>query len=189
MTRKILAGLALALTTPAMADAKPPTTQHRTTYLHLYRQARQSFGKRAPGCKLIGPHRSCQITPTDAKLTRSIAVLARMLAPPPTLTSTPLPESAPGSMSATSTATPAQLGSAPPSPAGSTSGALPACTWQPESGGNWNAVNPSSGAYGYYQILPSTAAAYGCDLSSHQGQTDCAQTIYKQQGPSAWVGC
>ena len=30
-----------------------------------------------------------------------------------------------------------------------------------ESGGNWEAVNPSSGAGGAYQILPSTWELYG----------------------------
>ena len=30
-----------------------------------------------------------------------------------------------------------------------------------ESGGNWDAVNPSSGAGGAYQILPSTWELYG----------------------------
>lgn len=47
-----------------------------------------------------------------------------------------------------------------------------------ESGGNYGAVNPSSGAYGAYQILPSTSAAYGCDMATPAGQDDCAARIW-----------
>ena len=50
-------------------------------------------------------------------------------------------------------------------------------------------TNPSSGATGRYQILPSTAAGYGCNLSTPAGQDACAQTIYNHQGAGAWVGC
>lgn len=55
-----------------------------------------------------------------------------------------------------------------------------------ESGGDYGAVNPSSGAYGAYQILPSTSAAYGCDMSSPAGQDACAGEIYADVGSSAW---
>jgi hypothetical protein len=55
-----------------------------------------------------------------------------------------------------------------------------------ESGGDYGAVNPSSGAYGAYQILPSTSAAYGCDMSSPAGQDACAAEIYAAEGSSPW---
>ena len=55
-----------------------------------------------------------------------------------------------------------------------------------ESGGDYSAQNPS-GAYGAYQIMPETAAAYGCDLSTPAGQDACAAEIYADVGPSAWV--
>ena len=96
----------------------------------------------------------------------SLAVLNRMLAPAPTVTST----------STFSTA--------------GASG-VPACA--SESGTDYSTgpsnTNGSSGATGRYQILPSTAAAYGCDLSTAGGQDACAATIYEHQGASAWVGC
>jgi hypothetical protein len=70
---------------------------------------------------------------------------------------------------------------------------LPECTWLPESGGDPTAVNPTSGAGGYYQIMPSTWAAYGgtglpqdAPLSE---QTAIAEQIWATQGPSAWVNC
>jgi hypothetical protein len=75
--------------------------------------------------------------------------------------------------------------------AGSGSGTLPACA--SESGTNYSTgsdnTNASSGATGRYQITPSTAANYGCDLGTSAGQDACAQTIYEHQGAGAWVGC
>jgi hypothetical protein len=43
--------------------------------------------------------------------------------------------------------------------------AIPASIVMCESGGNYNAVNGSSGARGAYQLMPSTYAAYGGDGS------------------------
>jgi peptidoglycan hydrolase-like protein with peptidoglycan-binding domain len=68
--------------------------------------------------------------------------------------------------------------------------AIPAAIVMCESGGNWAAVNPSSGAGGAYQILPSTWAAYGGpglpqDASPAQ-QSRIAAEIWATQGPSAW---
>ena len=59
-----------------------------------------------------------------------------------------------------------------------------------ESGGNWRAVNPSTGAGGAYQILPSTWTSYGGsglpqDASPAQ-QSAIAAKIYASAGPSAW---
>lgn len=186
MKRSILAGLALALTaTPAMADAKAPTHKHTVTYLKLYRQARRAFGVRAPGCKLIAPRATCHQAVSDAAVTKSIGVLLRMLTPAPaiaTATSTPSQVSS-GQAVSTSTA----------SPGGGGSGSLPSCTWQPESGGNWTAYNPSSGAGGYYQITPGTWAANGGTGSPQSAspaeQTQVAERVWATQGPSAWVNC
>jgi hypothetical protein len=59
-----------------------------------------------------------------------------------------------------------------------------------ESGGNWGAVNPSSGAGGAYQILPSTWAAYGGtglpQDASPAEQSAIAARIWAASGPSAW---
>jgi hypothetical protein len=68
---------------------------------------------------------------------------------------------------------------------------IPSGIVQCESGGNYSAVNPSSGAGGAYQILPSTWAAYGGQGSPQDApraeQDRIAGEIYAHQGPSAWV--
>jgi len=60
-----------------------------------------------------------------------------------------------------------------------------------ESGGNYNAVNPSSGAGGAYQILPSTWAGYGGmgspQNASKQQQDQIAAQIWSSSGPGAWA--
>jgi septal ring factor EnvC (AmiA/AmiB activator) len=59
-----------------------------------------------------------------------------------------------------------------------------------ESGGNYHAVNPSSGAGGAYQILPSTWAAYGGQGAPQDApkaeQDRIAAEIWRDSGPSAW---
>jgi peptidoglycan hydrolase-like protein with peptidoglycan-binding domain len=68
---------------------------------------------------------------------------------------------------------------------------VPSSIVQCESGGNWSAVNPSSGAGGAYQILPSTWAAYGGQGAPQDAspaeQSRIAGEIYARQGASAWV--
>jgi peptidoglycan hydrolase CwlO-like protein len=60
-----------------------------------------------------------------------------------------------------------------------------------ESGGNYSALNPSSGAGGAYQILPSTWAAYGGQGEPQNGskaeQDRIAAAIWADSGPSAWA--
>jgi hypothetical protein len=59
-----------------------------------------------------------------------------------------------------------------------------------ESGGNYRAVNPTSGAGGAYQILPSTWAAYGgtgLPQDAPPAEQDAiAAKIYAAGGPSQW---
>ena len=111
--------------------------------------------------------------PTHAELVSYQDALTRMLA-----------SSEPASASADS-------GSAADTAAGS--GSMPTCTWEPESGGDWSAVNSSSGAGGRYQILPSTWAAYGGtgapQDASPAEQTAVAERILQSVGTSAWVNC
>ncbi len=68
--------------------------------------------------------------------------------------------------------------------------AIPESIVQCESGGNFGAVNPSSGAGGAYQILPSTWDLYGGDGdpedASPQQQTDIAAQIWADSGAAAW---
>jgi septal ring factor EnvC (AmiA/AmiB activator) len=60
-----------------------------------------------------------------------------------------------------------------------------------ESGGNYGAVNPSSGAGGAYQILPSTWQLYGGQGSPQDApkseQDSIAAQIWADSGSSAWV--
>jgi hypothetical protein len=64
--------------------------------------------------------------------------------------------------------------------------AIPSYIVECESGGDYNASNPS-GAYGAYQIMPGTSSAYGCDLSTPGGQDACASKIYANEGSAPWV--
>jgi len=60
-----------------------------------------------------------------------------------------------------------------------------------ESGGNYHALNSSSGAGGAYQILPSTWAAYGGQGAPQDApkeeQDRIAAEIWRDSGPSAWA--
>lgn len=60
-----------------------------------------------------------------------------------------------------------------------------------ESGGNYAALNSSSGAGGAYQILPSTWEAYGGNglphLAPKAEQDRIAALIWANDGPGAWV--
>ena len=68
--------------------------------------------------------------------------------------------------------------------------AIPQAIVMCESGGNFGAVNSSSGAGGAYQILPSTWRLYGGSGSpqnaSPQQQSQIAAQIWADSGPSAW---
>jgi len=69
--------------------------------------------------------------------------------------------------------------------------AIPNAIVMCESGGNYNAVNPSSGAGGAYQILPSTWDLYGGSGKPQDGsqaeQDEIASQIWADSGGSAWV--
>ena len=69
--------------------------------------------------------------------------------------------------------------------------AIPEAIVMCESGGNFEAVNPSSGAGGAYQILPSTWEAYGGKGAPHEApkaeQDRIAAEIWADSGGSAWV--
>ena len=69
--------------------------------------------------------------------------------------------------------------------------AIPTYIVMCESGGNYSALNPSSGAGGAYQIIPSTWEAYGGEGLPHQAskaeQDRIAGLIWESAGPGAWV--
>jgi len=68
---------------------------------------------------------------------------------------------------------------------------IPAYIVMCESGGNYSALNPSSGAGGAYQILPSTWELYGGQgepqNASKTEQDRIAAEIWADSGSSAWV--
>jgi hypothetical protein len=98
---------------------------------------------------------------------------------------TQLTAPAPTTTTSTSTSTTTSSGSV-----SSSTSSLPSCTWQPESGGDYGAVNPTSGARGKYQIMPETYAANGGDGSwSPADQERVAQNIWNATGGSAWTNC
>jgi hypothetical protein len=123
------------------------------------------------------------------------------------LAAIPKPKPAPVASDPISTTTvaaaPVQSSSATPvqqsSPVQSYSGApgsFQACVIARESGGNPNAVNPSSGAGGLYQFLPSTWAALGFpglpENASVAMQNAAFQKAYAESGTSPWApydGC
>lgn len=69
--------------------------------------------------------------------------------------------------------------------------AIPTYIVMCESGGNYSALNPSSGAGGAYQIIPSTWEAYGGQglphLAPKAEQDRIARLIWENDGPGAWV--
>jgi hypothetical protein len=78
-----------------------------------------------------------------------------------------------------------------PSTLGSSHGySIPASIVMCESGGNYSAVNPTTGAGGAYQILPSTWAAYGgagLPQDALPAEQDAiAAKIYAAAGASQW---
>jgi Transglycosylase-like domain len=162
--------ISLAAVAPGVASAKPPTATHAHAYERAYHQVARHLGRRVPGRDIIKNSVGRGRRATDAESLRSLHVLQNMLAP--------------------RSATPAST-SASAAASSSTGAAVPSCA--SESGTDYSTgasnTNASSGATGRYQITPSTAAAYGCDLSTPSGQDACAQTIYQHQGAGAWVGC
>jgi septal ring factor EnvC (AmiA/AmiB activator) len=69
--------------------------------------------------------------------------------------------------------------------------AIPTYIVMCESGGDYSALNPSSGAGGAYQIIPSTWELYGGQgepqNASKEEQDRIAGEIWADSGPSAWV--
>ncbi len=172
---------ALITLTPAVAAAKPPTAAHARAYEHTYHRVMRRLGRRVPGRNIVRDGFAARRAATDAETVTSLHVLERMLTAAVTTAGGSAVTTAGASAANGSPATASTVGAA----------GVPACA--SESGTNYSTAaantNGSSGATGRYQILPSTAAAYGCSLGSAAGQDACAQTIYRHQGAGAWVGC
>ena len=113
--------------------------------------------------------------------------------PPPPPAPAPVQQAAP--VAAAPAAAPAPVASSGIAATGGM-GAFQTCVIQRESGGNPSAVNPSSGAGGLYQFLPSTWQALGHsglpENASVAEQNQAFQQQYAQSGTAAWApydGC
>lgn len=78
----LTASLTLAVVVP-VSSAQALTHREAVSYGRAYAHAARVFGKRAAGCKLIGPNTTCNGQMTDARIRASTGVLQRMFAPRP----------------------------------------------------------------------------------------------------------
>jgi len=167
----------------AQADYSDCSNGLEMAYSRHYAKVAKVHGKRAPGRNIrkwgkrywLKPSRQWRIRDARcSELRRSNSQLKALLVAPNSMRSQAVP--------------PSQQPSGVESDRDVAN--LPDCTWRPESGGDYGAVNPTSGAFGKYQIIPSTWAAHCSDLShSPTGQEECAVRVYEAQGSGAWVNC
>jgi hypothetical protein len=176
----LLAVAATTLSLPALAGSTPQIGQKDNgfskldeRYLVTYEDCWKAF-KAQCGRNLIDDGLANGNLPSEARIQRSLDTMSGWLNPP---------EPAPVAQSQS-----VSLAPTPVAPAYGSSGTPPESIKQCESGGDYGAVNPSSGAYGAWQILPSTSAAYGCDMSTPAGQDACASEIWDGgSGAGQWV--
>lgn len=180
--------LAFVVPTPALANqSHAPTPRHRGVYMYLRRHVIKQFGVSAAGRNIVRDGLSTGKPVTDAVMVSSIRVYQRTLWP-----YVPPPAPAPVAEPTSSYSAPQAPAQAPTATTSSYSGgySIPSYIVQCESGGNWSAVNASSGAGGAYQILPSTWQAYGGQGlpqdASPAEQSRIAAEIYAASGPSQW---
>lgn len=173
--RCIITGLLLAVVV-ALGAPTAEAKSLKNTYSGLYYAVAKSHGKRVPGRNIRKQGVRTKHGTREAsnrELARSIRTFRRWLAPP---------VSAVGAHDGPATAAPAYAGGRYAIPAG-----IVMC----ESGGDYGAYNPSSGAGGAYQILPSTWDAYGGtgspQTASPAEQDRIAERVWKGQGRGAWV--
>ena len=219
MKRKPMIGVALAVAMGAgtsLPSTAAAVDNSRDRYSLHYASLKDEGGK--PGRNIVqdGVNEGGKVRPatlaevndsyeTLVTMRRSIAATKR--APKPVRTA---PANIPASQQAApaqqaeqprrqAAAQPSTQASAPAAKAQASSGGggggnLPSCTWAPESGGDYGAVNGSSGAAGKYQIMPQTWQAYGgsggsAASASPAEQDRVASKIYAAEGGSPWVNC
>lgn len=191
----LLAGSQTAFASPSNAakfklvadvtpQSEPAFTAYERTYLSRYKQVVKRFGQRQPGRNIVDDgmlgKQDKVVEPSAEQVRESSATMYRWLHPPEVTT--------------TSTAATSDYSSeyVEPEPT-ATTGALPECTWVQESGGSYTAVNPSSGAGGKYQFLPSTWQDLGYSGAPQDAppevQEQAAAELYAQSGTEPWVNC
>lgn len=170
----LVAVCAFAAATLSVAPVNANTPRER--YAHQYRMTdKENAGPYAHGLagRNLAREGLTSGKPASAdQLREAIGVMRRMRRP---MVVDPATESTPPAYVPTVAA-----------PSGGPCDAIPAYIVECESGCNYSAQNPS-GAYGAYQIMPGTSSAYGCDMSTPEGQDACAAKIYADQGSSPWV--
>jgi hypothetical protein len=172
-------GAPLASAEPLAQLGRGQQTKHHTKletkYLKLYWAVVRHHGRRTPGRNIVtrgirthGRDRE----PSRAELGRSIRTFMRWLAPP--------------------VARAARTDRVPHGQTAAYAGgrwAIPASIVMCESGGNYNAVNGSSGARGAYQLMPSTYYGHGGDGSWSPADQDrvAARVWNGGAGRSQWA--
>lgn len=190
MKKYLALALAAALLVPALANAKPPTKQHRSTYVELYRKAQKVAGKSAPGRDVLRDGVAGNRPATDTHVRKSIVVLRRMITPQPVVAS---PQSPPVVASPTypapvATPTSTSPSYSPASGAGGDLASIRAC----ESGGNYGTStgNGYGGAYQFDQSTWSAAGGSGSPAPASPSEQDRVAAHWIATGHrSAWPHC
>lgn len=171
---------ALAILVPATTSAIPPIGQKDNgfsktdeRYLHTYVQCWHAFQAKC-GRNIVDDGLSSGKAPSDARVAESNATMQRWLNPP-----APSPAASVSEGDAGSTPVATSVPTAPVSTGGCPS-------YMAAEAGSPDAVNPSSGAAGCYQVLPSTAAAMGGACADVNADS-CVAAICASQGNAAWA--
>lgn len=149
-----------------IATASPVTKQHRQQYEQAYHSVAKKFGRRTPGCNLF---KTCHMNAKDQDVMKSLGVLKRMLTPP-TVYHHSYSSSSTHSYSSSSYS--------------GGNYTIPSSIVQCESGGNYRAVNSSSGAGGAYQIMPSTWDGY----DGYPNAESAPPAVQDQKAAQIWDG-
>lgn len=174
---------ALIVSLPATGLAIPPVGEKDNGFSKLDERALQTYkdcwdelGSEC-GRNIVDDGLASGEPPSDAKVQEWTATMDRWLHPPK-----PAPVPAAPVSESVAAPTPTTT-SVAPAPATS-SGGCPA--YMAAEASSPSAVNPSSGAAGCYQVLPSTAAAHGAACAD-VNSTSCVAAICATSGNGAWA--
>jgi hypothetical protein len=182
----------VATASQASPSHHPGLRKAERHYRIVYGNARDAFGPAAVGRNFVVDGYNTKNGARDAtrrELGRSMVTLRAMLYPPEPVVEV---EVSPEYTSEAEYTEPEPEYVEPAEPEYSSGGySIPGYIVECESGGDYGAVNPESGAGGAYQIMPETWEAYGGsgapqDASPAEQDAIAAQ-IYADSGGSAWV--
>lgn len=175
---------AVAILVPALASGNPEIGAKHNGFskaderaLVTYKDCWAEF-KAKCGRNIVDDGLASGQPPSDAKVAEWTATMDRWLNPPKP------PEPAPASSASDGVAAPAPAPeSVAPTTATTSSGGCP--SYMSGEASSPSAVNPSSGASGCYQVLPSTAANYG-SACADVNASSCVAAICASEGNYAW---